>query len=316
MGPYAEIKPLATGFFNVKLPRKNNLELSGSVTRLPQVESSKVLKEAAETLSTAPRSIKDVVKKGGFVKPYAEDVYKKGPEEAAEGWLDSLFLKNFKEQFKNIIGVSIGGGKIYAAQDFRTPDRYKYDAPKSTVEDTHALANQQIANFFEHDSADFSKVVQRPEWDYINRTLTGRTLIEMFFALNLGLVLDPDGTIKMVGHASPEGPLGPLPAGKYDPYNDTLSEDRVDAVHYAVIDAMELFPSAAWPLVDPVWKGESVARDYIQMGGGGLSDPPGTVNAPEFLFWLKHHESEVRLWPEWRRVDVRIGGVVLLRLFD
>jgi hypothetical protein len=128
--------------------------------------------------------------------------------------------------------------------------------------------------------------------------------------------MNREGKIELAGHASPEGPIGPLPAGQYDPYNLDLSEERVYAVHYALLDAMTMFPTDAWASVELEWHGEAVARDYIPYGGGGLSDPPGTGNTAAFLQWLKTHRGEVEQWPNWRRVDLRIGGVALLRLYD
>ncbi len=300
---------MATGRFDMTLPKKNNLELSGSVTQLPGFEN-----KIADTAKKATQNFKGARE---FAQPYVKDVVTMGPEAAAEGWLDSLRLKNLKEQFKTIISVTVGSGKILAHQSFRTRDVNKYEALKPTIEeDTHIGASKRIAGFFERDSADFSGVVQSLERDNIVRLLTARDMIELFLALNLALVMNPDKKIELLGHASPEGPIGPLPEGKYDPYNLDLSEDRVDAVHRAILDAMKMFPTNAWATVEMDWKGEAVSRDPVASGGGGLHDPPGTTNALLFLQWLKTHKDEVEKWPNWRRVDVRIGGVALLRLYD
>lgn len=318
IGPYAELKPLATGFFDITLPEKNNLELWGSVTQLPGLafKLTDNAKSTFETFSTAPKTVSDVVKKGSFVQPYIKDVVEKGPAAAAESWLDSLRLKNLKEQFKTIFTATMGVGHIISPQSFRTPSTNTFTAPKPTIEDTHTLASSRIMSFFQRDSADFSEIVQSPERDNIVRLLTARDLIEFFLAIHLELVMSPRSTIKLVGHASPEGPVGPLPAGQYDPYNDTLSEARTYAVQYALLDAMEIFPGTAWGTVYLDWQGEKVARDYLTQGGGGLSDPPSTGNTAVFRHWLKTHQAEVEQWPFWRRVDMDVDGIILLRLYD
>jgi hypothetical protein len=321
IGPYVEIKSLATGFFDVTLPKKNNMGLWGSVTQLPGIEM-KIAgegKKTAEAFTTTPKSFGDVQKKGTVVKPYVEDIYKKGPESAAESWLDSLRLKNLKEQFKSIIGVTVGTGKFISATSFRTPTINNNDTP-TLSKDTHVLESARIASFFEHDSSDFSKVVQRfgePSHEAVWNT-TSRDLLELFLAINLSMVMNQEAKIYLTGHASPEGPIGPQPNGQYDPYNLELSQERTDSVFYAILDAMKIFPTDAWASIDNDCKGEAESREPVTRGGGGLSDPPGTNDPGAFLSWLKNRKNqrEVEQWPNWRRVDVNIIGVALLQLHD
>ena len=195
------LRPFPPGSSILHCQIRNNLELWGSVTELPGFENKviKTAKEAVKVVTDKPKSLDDLIKKGNFVKPYADDVRKKGVEATAEGWLDSLRLKNLKAQFKQIIGLTVGAGRVISPQAFQTIGRQRYDKPKVIVEDARGSIDVGIANFFERDSADFSGVVQKIGNDGVMRLLTARDMLEIFIALHLEFVMNAATKITVVG---------------------------------------------------------------------------------------------------------------------
>lgn len=323
IGPYVKVKPITTGFFELKLPKKNNMGLWGSITELSGFEFTlpKTLRKSAQAVTRAPKSaqdLKNLKDQYNQARGYHQDIKQKGMHGAAEGWLDSLRLRNLKFNFKELLSITMGTGTIKTPQAFRTSHKQHPEEPDHSIEDTRILASPAIRNFFERDSSDISVIVQSVERGGIQRFLTTRLLLEAYLAENLALVMNSDATMTIHGYASPEGPAGPLPPNVDDPHNFELSIQRADAVAQAVMDAMRLYPSTSWAKFDIDAFGELTARELKTNGGGGLADPPSTKDVARFRAWVlnKVNRPQVEEWPRWRRVDVQVVGVQLLRLYD
>lgn len=145
---------------------------------------------------------------------------------------------------------------------------------------------------------------------------TTRIGLELFLASNLYLMLSPASVLILGGHASPEGPQGPLPDGVDDPYNHELSFARADAVYGAVLDAMQIWTDRWTGQLEFDAFGELRARAGVPEGGGGLSDPPGTGDTDIFAAWCRSHRDQVAKWPEWRRVEVKLGGFATAEFYE
>jgi hypothetical protein len=312
LGPYATITPPETGFLEITLPRRGGYTLFGSTTKIIDYKN-KVADSFKEFVGAGP------LKKGKMVKPFAEDVIKKGVHSAAEGWLDTLGMKGFMGKLTESLSpgtISIGGGYIW--EPTRRADVTLPSATAQEVEtvDVGASYSTQIA-YFGQDKADIDSIIQNVDfngwWG-----LSLRVMVEFFLAKYLALIGNPCATVELDGHASPEGPVGPLPRGKFDPYNTELSLSRLEGVSQAMEDAMDGdgdYAPDAWARIIMTEHGEEVARDGGP-DGGGLEDPPGTANPVAFRDWMKQHKSEYIKWPFWRRVDARIGGMLVMRLCD
>jgi hypothetical protein len=307
LGNVAGIAPAGSGFLWMTLPRRNDMEVWGSVTELPKLESGVVEKGKAALGAglKATDSLEDARKAWD-----ALNGFKKESMPLADG------LGRLQANIKELISLRIGYGRVWTGSAGRvnpTPDPLR---PKPLVYGGDAAQSFGATGArFEQDDFSLSTIVQARGGTVDKGWLvTGRDNIEIFAALGLAVLLHPQARISVKGFASPEGPAGPQPRGEHDPYNRDLSEDRAQAVAQALADALALYPEGSWPGLDGLdiqALGELPAREQ-----GGLLDPPSTLNEPVFIAWCRSHRDEVMKWPMWRKVEVEVMGLGLLRVVD
>ncbi|WP_414474945.1 hypothetical protein [Microvirga sp. M2] len=307
LGNVAAIAPAGSGFLWMTLPRRNDMEVWGSVTELPTLGSGVVEKGKAALGAglKATDSLEDARKAWDALSGF-----KKESMPLADG------LGRLQANIKELISLRIGYGRVWTGSAGRanpTPDPLR---PKPLVygdDDVQSLRGTSA--WFERDDFSLSTIVQaRGQTVDKGWMMKGRDNIEIFAALGLAVLLHPRARISVKGYASPEGPAGPQPRGEHDPYNRDLSEDRAQAVAQALADALALYPEGSWPGLDGLdiqALGELPAREQ-----GGLLDPPSTLNEPVFIAWCRSHPDEVTKWPMWRKVEVEVMGLGLLRVVD
>jgi|GEM_PF-6398162 len=85
-------------------------------------------------------------------------------------------------------------------------------------------------------------------------------------------------------------------------YNLDLSQRRADAVVLAIRDAF-----GAALQVDPI-PAKGLGEEFA------LRNDPSLLNPPDPLgYWAERHPEQRAKWPQWRRVDLEIEGIVLAR---
>ena len=134
-------------------------------------------------------------------------------------------------------------------------------------------------------------------FDYDSATLKSRDELELRLAVDRRLFTQPEGaSVFVAGYASPEG---------RESYNQTLSEARATAVQQAIRDAfgadLTLRPNA----LKVVGFGEDPA-----INEGHLLNPPGDTEEERATI----RKQSVNDWPLWRKVDLRVRGVLVVRV--
>lgn len=125
----------------------------------------------------------------------------------------------------------------------------------------------------------------------------GRYMLEVFLSTIAPLFLS-SGDINIVskGYASPEDTAE---------NNQTLSVARADMVWQGILDAF----GGSLPLAN-------YGRNVFGLGEVPALNFPGMLrppDGPEFSSWLQRHPEQPALWPAWRKVDLELNGLVVVR---
>lgn len=182
-----------------------------------------------------------------------------------------------------IFDLSEGYGHFVAADGKSQPDLPPLPVPDKPLSFDPALSKRTIEVFFKVDSADLN----------VNTGgITARYSLEVLLATERALFDGADARAYAWGYASPEHTAA---------HNLTLSQARADAVAQAVRDAFG--PSLRIKDVGATGLGEAPAEN------SGLHDPEQSqLTLADFT---ARYSSEVAQWPQWRRVDLAVEGILI-----
>ncbi len=200
-------------------------------------------------------------------------------------------VKDFKDAAEDIaipeatlIQYVWSGGKLL----LKSKDLGKAPPIAAAAVTARQVARQSRVMLFDEDSATLSDV--------------NRGWVEAQLATDRALFEAPGGSGTSEGYASPEATVD---------HNQKLTEMRAEAIVLAVKDA---FGDVSVIPIKPTGYGEEPATDSKR---GALLNPP---DPPKTAFSLSKddqdrlHFEERRYWPGWRRVDLTVNGLLVLRV--
>lgn len=190
-----------------------------------------------------------------------------------------------------LFDVSVGWGRLFDLPGvISLTSKYTESEPREKIVRMNGYSTEEA--FFKGNSADID------ESDSLSSLLgfTPRAVLETFLATERMLFTNGDAQMTVLGYASPEHTAK---------YNLDLSQRRADAVALAIKDAF----GPALQVTEIRSKG--LGEEFALRNDPGLLNPPDPIGN-----WTKKHSDQEAKWPQWRRVDLEIEGIVIARLQD
>ncbi len=163
--------------------------------------------------------------------------------------------------------------------------------PRPKKVDDAKYASWVVEGFFARDSADLDTAGPAGSLG----AGTPRDLLEAHIASSRALLSSSSADLTVCGMTSPEQPSDK---------NQVLSERRAAAVRQALDDA--LGPALRATVTSVTGIGERAALSV------GLADPEASGLAREQF--VQQYPEQVRQWPEWRRTDLLINEMIVVRV--
>jgi outer membrane protein OmpA-like peptidoglycan-associated protein len=209
-------------------------------------------------------------------------------------WGDAAKGKQYIEGWTNaklaprLFDLSVGWGMLFELPGIaHTIKNTEFEPRDKTVSNKGDAAKQM---FFRVQSADLDQFDTRSP----SSLFKPRDVLEAFLATERMLFTTGDARVRVWGYASPEHTAQ---------HNLGLSQQRADAVALAIKDAFG--PALKVQEIQSKGLGEEIA----------LRDEPGLLNPPDPIGdWGKKRPTQEAKWPRWRRVDLEIEGLVMVRL--
>ncbi|MET0637724.1 MAG: hypothetical protein ABWZ25_16970 [Chitinophagaceae bacterium] len=201
------------------------------------------------------------------------------------------YIKDWKspKASARLLDISVGWGIILtnlpSVMKPVASDRIQY----SEERDKKVKAYKLQEAFFKVDSANLDQTTALGSFP-------PRVILETFLACERALFTNGDALIRAFGYTSPEHTAA---------HNLELSQKRADAVVQGIKDAF----------------GNLLRVTSITAKGlgeeAGLRSDLSLLNPPDPIGnWATSHPEQVKKWPDWRKVDIEVEGIVVARFQD